>query len=556
MTSLDPIDYAVISQALQATADEMGAKLIRSAYTTILREARDGSAALLDREGNVVCQAELIPMQLGSIGYTARPCIEKHPAETLEPGDFLINNDPYQGGQHLQDIFIFTPIFVGREVIGFSASVAHHIDVGGGAAGLNMAAPDVYAEGLRFPPSRWNEERDWNGGRLEQLMRLNFRVPDLTLGDINAQFASNAIGVARLQQLAEKYGAEKVMAAMSGLIDYSERRVRAAIRALPNGSYTGEAQIDDDGVSDNPVTIRARVTVHDDWVEVDFAGTDAQVPRNINCPLASSEAAALSCVKSVLTAPDIPFNEGLRRPVEIKVPYGSILNPRSPAPVRARLLPAYRAYGAVMMALAQAAPEDVIAPGFDTTTGFCLSYLGEDGYQVYLEIFGGGYGGGAKSDGCDAVDSPLSNCSNTPVEALDSDFDFFRVVDYALIPDSFGHGTHRGGAGFRRRYRILRDGAVLQMYSDRFKAAPEGLFGGTEGTRGEARVWRNGEMIPLIAKQSFTFRAGDEIEVITGGGGGYGLPSKRAPRDVDDDIADGLLSPDAARIYDAAEAAE
>ncbi len=539
---LDPIDYAVISQAIQAAADEAGAKLIRSAYTPILREARDGSAAILDAKGNVIAQADLIPMQLGGISATCKPCLEAHPPETLKPGDFLINNDPYQGGQHLQDIFIFTPVFVDGRVIAFAASVAHHLDLGGGAPGLNMDAPDVYAEGIRLPPSKWNWQEDWNGGRLEALMRLNVRVADLTMGDMNAQFAANAIAEHRLQQLAAKYGAEKLEAAMAELLDYAERRVRAGIAAAPDGIYHGQAAMDDDGVGEEPVWLRCTVTIEGDAMTVDFEGTDPQVPTNINCPFASTLASALSCVKSVLTAPDIPFNEGCKRPITVKAPFGSILNPRPPAPVRARLLPAYRAYNAVMDALAKAVPELVIAPGFDSTTSFCLSHLGETGYSVYLEIFGGGYGGGAGSDGCDAVDSPLSNCSNTPVEALDIDYDFFRVTGYALAEDSFGDGEHRGGAGFRRRYKILKDGAKLQTYSDRHRLAPEGLFGGASGQAGRTVLYRNGGATVVPPKANLTFRAGDEIEIKPGGGGGYGLPAKRQPAAREEDLANGMVT--------------
>jgi len=527
--ALDPIDYAVISQAIQAAADEAGAKLIRSAYTPILREARDGSAAILDAEGNVIAQADLIPMQLGGISATAKPCLEAHPPQTLKPGDFLINNDPFQGGQHLQDIFIFTPVFFEGRVIAFAASVAHHLDLGGGAPGLNMDAPDVYAEGLRLPPSKWNWQEDWNGGRLEALMRLNVRVADLTMGDMNAQFAANAIAEHRLQQLAAKYGAGKVEAAMSELLDYAERRVRAGIAAAPDGVYRGEAAMDDDGIGAEPVWIRCAVTIAGDSLSVDFDGTDPQVATNINCPFASTLATALSCVKSVLTAPDIPFNEGVKRPITVNAPYGSILNPRPPAPVRARLLPAYRAYNAVMDALSKAVPDQVIAPGFDATTSFCLSHLGEQGYSVYLEIFGGGYGAGLGSDGCDAVDSPLSNCSNTPVEALDIDYDFFRVVDYSLAPDSFGDGAHRGGAGFRRRYKILKAGAKLQTYSDRHRLAPQGLFGGESGQAGRTVLYRDDTTNILPPKTSIAFAVGDEIEICPGGGAGYGQPAQRSP---------------------------
>ncbi|MBL8675336.1 MAG: hydantoinase B/oxoprolinase family protein, partial [Rhodospirillales bacterium] len=540
-----PIDYAVVSQALVAAAREMGAKLIRSAYSTILREARDGSAGLMDRDGNTVAQAELIPMQLGPIGMTLRACLKRHPVETLKEGDFLINNDPFEGGQHIPDVFIFTPIFVGGHVVGFGASVAHHLDLGGGAPGLNIHASDVYQEGLRIPPSRYSFDADWNGGSFERLVTANVRVPDLTIGDFNAQFAANHIGAARVRELCARYGADLVMEVMREMQDYAERRVRAAIAQAPKGVFHGEDAVDDDGLSDEKLTVKVKVTISDDGVEVDFEGTCAQVKRNLNCPYSSTLSAVLSCVKSVLTSPDIPYNEGMARPITVKVPYGSLMNPRPPAPVRARMVPAFRAFNATMKALAQALPDRVIACGFDTTTAFCLSRLGEKGYSVYLEIFGGGYGGSKDLDGCDAVDGPLSNCSNAPIESLDLDYDFFRVAGYGLAPDSFGMGARRGGAGFFRRYEILREDVQLAIYSDRFRLAPEGLFGGEPAERGWCRVIRaDGTVQELRSKAAVDLRQGDAVEVFVGGGAGYGRVAERPDSLIDRDLADGILTRD------------
>ncbi|MBT7646784.1 MAG: hydantoinase B/oxoprolinase family protein, partial [Rhodospirillaceae bacterium] len=436
--SLDPVDYAVISQGIIAGAREMGAKLIRSAYSTIVREAQDASAALLDRDGNVIAQAELIPMQLGPMKMTFVPCAETHPVDTLVPGDFYITNDPFNGGQHLPDVFIFTPIFFEGEVIGFGASVAHHLDLGGGAPGLNADASDIYQEGLRIPPSCYNLDRDWNGGTFERLVATNIRVPALTIGDFNAQFAANAIGGMRVTELAAKFGKDDVLAAMAELMDYSERRTRAAIAEVPDGLYEAEDAVDDNGLTSDPLPVKVQVRIKGDQVSITFDGSSPQVARNLNCPFSSTISAALSCVKSVLTSADIPFNEGVKRPFTISAPYGSLLNPKPPAPVRARMLPAYRVFNAVMKALAQAVPEKVIACGFDTTTVFAISHLSDEGYRVYVEVFGGGYGASVHQDGSDALDSPLSNCSNTPVEALDMEYDYFRVVDYGLRPDSGG----------------------------------------------------------------------------------------------------------------------
>lgn len=540
--AVSPVDQAVITRALVAAAHEMGAKLIRSAHSPIVREAQDCSAALMDSRGNVVAQAELTPIQLGSISHTFRPCIDRHPPETLAEDDFLINNDPYHGGQHLPDIFIFSPVFLDGALIGYSASVVHHIDLGGGAPGLNPDAGDVHQEGLIFPPSRYSLRRDWHGGAFERLIRANVRMPDATIGDINAQLAANTIGGERLKELCRKFGGDTVAEAMDRMLDYSERRMRAAIRGVPDGTYHGEAMIDDDGRSDKPVTIRADVTIGGDSVTVDFTGTDAQVGTNINCPFASTVASAVACVKSVMTSPDIPFNDGAARAIRVEAPRGSILNPNPPAPVRARLLPSYRAYNAVMTALAQAVPDRIVAAGFDTTSVICLSHLGEAGYNIYIEIFGGGNGAGAANDGCDGVDSPLSNCANIPLESMEMDYDFFRVEDYSLIPDSGGAGRHRGGLGFQRVYHILKDGVTLATYGDRFAKPAEGIFGGKSGARAETLVERGHEAIRLGSKQKFALQAGDRLIFRTGGGGGYGDPAERVPQQAQRDRAMGYVT--------------
>ncbi len=526
--TLDPVDYAIISQAIIAAAREMGAKLVRSAFSTVLREARDGSAALLDAKGNTIAQAELIPMQLGTIGHIFQPCARLYPIESLEEDDFFAINDPYSGGQHLQDVFLFHPIFFGGKVIGFSASVAHHLDLGGGSPGLNPHAADVYAEGLIIPPMKWNMKRDWHGGNFERLLRANVRVPHQTMGDFDAQMAANAIGAARLRELAARYGADKLTAVMAALQDYSEARMRAAISRVPDGVYHGEDMVDDDGISEAPLPVRVAVTVKGDTIALDFAGTAPQVGTNLNAPFASTISAALSAVKAALTSPDIPFNAGAARPVSISAPHGSLLNPRHPAPVRARMEACFRAWNATMKALSLAVPGQVMAPGFDTTTVGVLSHLGPDGWSVYLEIYGGGLGATAESDGCDAVDGPLSNCSNTPVEALDQDFSFFRVLEYSLRADSAGDGAHRGGLGFLRRFEIIRDDVQIALYSDRFRHAPQGLFGGAPGSTGYCEILRGGETIRLKSKDKAPLRKGDIVTIAVGGGAGYGDPALRS----------------------------
>ncbi|MEH6545740.1 MAG: hydantoinase B/oxoprolinase family protein [Sneathiella sp.] len=541
--ALSSVDHAIINRALIAATHEMGSKLIRSAHSPIVREAQDCSAAIINREGKVVAQAELTAIQLGSIAQTLAPCLALFPSENLREGDFFINNDPYHGGQHIQDIFLFSPIFYNSELIGFSASVAHHIDLGGGAPGLNPYAGDIHQEGLVFPPTLYNIEHDWNGGPLERFIRSNVRMPEATIGDINAQFAANLIGAKRLSALVERYGVTQLSEAMDAMLDYSERRVRNAIRNLPNGTYCADAAVDNDGINNTPIVIRTQVTVEDESLEVSFEGTDPQVGTNLNCPLASTVAAAIACAKSVLTDSDIPFNDGVDRVIKVSAPYGSLLNPSPPAPVRARLLASHRVFNAVMKALAQVAPTNVIAEGFDTTTPICLSRMEGNNYNIYLEILGGGYGAGSDSDGCDGVDSPLSNCANIPIESLEMDYRFLRIENYSLIPDSGGAGMHRGGAGFERSYRVLEEGVSFATYSDRFEIGAEGLFGGKPGGLANMFICRNGEKIELSSKMGCALHKGDLLVVRTGGGAGYGEPEKRCADRIKKDITQGLTSP-------------
>ena len=539
---VSPVDQAVITRALIAAADEMGVKLIRSAHSPVVREAQDCSAAILDKFGRVVAQAELIPIQLGSITHTFKACLEYHPLDTLREGDFLINNDPYSGGQHLPDIFLFTPVFLEKELIGVTATVVHHIDLGGGAPGLNPNAGDVHEEGITFPPSKYTVEKDWMGGPFERLVRANVRMPEATIGDLNAQFAANAVGAERLRDLCRKFSSEIISVAMNEMLDYSERRIRTAISKAPDGEYYGEAHLDDDGVNNVPVPIKVQLSIKGDTLNIDFEGTAKQVKSNMNSPFASSVSSAIACVKSVLTDPDIPFNEGAERAINVKIPYGSILNPRPRAPVRARLLPSYRVVNAVMKALGEAVPERVIAPGFDTTSVCCLSHKSADGYNIYLEIFGGGFGAGPNYDGCDAVDSMLSNCSNIPIESMESDYPFFRVEDYSLRSSSGGNGKFRGGMGFQKTYKILSDNVTFATYGDRFRIAPEGVLGGGAGAQAETFVERGGQVIQLESKQQFVLHKGDRLVVRTGGGGGYGLPSERNARLRENDKLSGILT--------------
>lgn len=537
--SLDATTLNIVGKGLLAIAREMAVNLRRASYSTVVREARDFSVGILDLEGNVVAQAEMIPMQTGGISAAFRPIAGRFDLRALTPDDAFITNDPFDGGQHLNDFFLFTPIFVEDAPIGFGASVAHHVEIGGGMPGLNAEATELYQEGIRLPASRFSISRDWNRGFVEQFIRANVRVPDKVLGDMNAQFAANNTADRRVRELAQKYGTETVVQVMGGLQDYAERRIRQGIAQIPNGVYTGEDFVEAAPWGLDPVRIAARVTVDGTAVHVDFAGTEEQVPANINCPVASTISAVQAAIRGVLHESDIPFNGGCNRPITVDVPFGSILNPRPPAAVRARMSPGCRVHNAVVRALGEAVPERVIATGFDTTTSVALSHLNRQTgeYGIVIEIIGGGWGAAPTHDGMDGLDNPMANCANAPVEALELEAPYFRVVAYRLRPDTGGAGRQRGGLGIERSYEALRDGVVFAAYSDRHDAGPAGLFGGEPGGTGAFNLIRHDggkERLPCVA--SAVLRRGDVIEVLSGGGGGYGRPAERigaaAERDV------------------------
>ena len=525
MKRTDSTTLNIVGKCLQAIAREMAANMRRASYSSVVREARDFSVGILDTSGGVVSQAEMIPMQTGGIAEAFKPVRARFDFGSITADDAFLMNDPFSGGQHLQDIFLFTPVIAGGRLVAFAASVAHHVEVGGGMPGLNASATEFYQEGLRFPASRFSRGRDWNGGFVESFIRANVRVPDKVIGDLNAQFSANNTADQRLAELIDRYGFETVELAMTEIQDYAERRIRAGISNIPNGVYTGEEFVEAAPWGLQPVPIKVRVTVADESIHVDFTGTGDQVPGNINCPYASTLSAVQGAIRGVLHEDDIPFNEGCNRPITVTAPYGSILNPRPPAAVRARMTPACRVHNAIVRALGDASPDRVISPGFDTTTALSLSHLdpvtGE--YGVVIEILGGGWGAGPDFSGMNGLDNPLSNCANAPVEALESEYDYFRVTQYELHDASGGDGNQRGGQGVHRTYEATRDGVIISGYSDRFDRGVAGIFGGDAGGPGAFVLRRtDGSVERLPSMTSVTLQRGDQFQLQTGGGGGYG----------------------------------
>lgn len=549
--TIDSTRLAILARGLRAIADEMVLNLVRSAFSTVVREARDCSTALLDANGQVVAQAEMIPIQTAALSLSFRKAAEQLDlANTATPDSAVIMNDPYSGGQHLNDIIVFHPIFFEGELLGWSGSTAHHLDIGGATAGVNTRATELIQEGLIIKPLHIDVKRDWHGGAVERLIMANIRTAEIGLGDFNAQFAANHVGRERVLDMALREGAEAVKAAMSAALEYSERRMRAAIAQLPDGSWEGEAFLDRDVFDERPVRFFVTVTISGDEMVLDFTGSSPQLKGMFNCTEAAARAAAVTAVRSVLADMDIPANDGCDRPLKLIMPEGTVLNPRPGAPVRARNAAGLRTLDAVHSALAKAVPDRVPSQGFNTTTGFYINKpLGDGTSRIYLDVFGGGFGAGKNYDGCHATDNILSSCRITPVESIEQIHSHLLIKEFGLTPDSGGAGEFAGGLGFVRKIEALEDGMFLNLYSDHHVLPPKGFSGGKDGGLGSLKVVRNGEVLSLTATSTFALQKGDVVELAVGGGAGWGEPARRNPAAIEADVTDGYISEAAAREH-------
>lgn len=552
--SFDPTTLNIIARGLQSAAEEMATNLIRSAFSAVVREARDCSTALLDAKGRVVAQAEMIPLQTAALSGAFAEAARLLDLSRIQPGQFIILNDPYHGGQHLNDIIVFSPVFLGSRLLAFAGSTAHHLDIGGGSAGVNTSARELLQEGIVIPPLLLDYERDWHGGSFERFFFANIRTPEIGRGDMDAQFAANFLGAQRVIALAERYGTDELLAAMDEVLDYSERRMRSAIAALPDGCWEGSAMTDGDGVTPDgpPVEIRVAVEIRGEEITVDFTGTACQVPSMYNSPWASSVAAAVTAVRSILTDTEIPANDGCNRPLDIVLPPGSILNPNRGAPVRARATASCRALDAVHDALGKAMPRRIPAQGNNATTGFFLTHAPKNGgkMRIHLDVLGGGWGAADGYDAINATDHVLSSCRLTPTESIEQIYDHVRMEAFGLCLESGGAGQNTGGMGVFRRYRITTDDVILSLYSDRFRLPPLGREGGHDAERSSLVVERGEERITLGANSTFPLLKGDIVEIRVAGGGGWGDPLQRERDLVTRDLEDGIITEDMARsIY-------
>jgi len=503
--SLDPVNLQVMIGGLRAACDEMGATLIRSAYSANIKERHDCSTALFDARGELAMQAEHIPVHLGSMPDAVAAVL----GEEHRPGEAWILNDPYRGGTHLPDVTLISPVFIEGELFGFAACRAHHADIGGPSpAGMPAHSRTLEEEGVVIPPTRIGE------GELERLAG-QMRSPRQRLADLRAQAAANRIGALRLEELAERHGAEHLRAGIEEILAYAERRTRAALADLPDGTYEAEDVLEDDaGGEPCDVALRLRATVRSDELTLDFSGTDAQIDGNLNCPLSVTKSAAFFAVR-VLTDPDAPPSAGAYRPIEVIAPEGSLLNARFPAAVAAgNVETSSRVADLTIAALGDARP--VPAQGQGTMNNLTLAGEG----FTYYETLGGGQGACPDADGPSAIHVAMSNTLNTPVEALETEFPL-RVRELALCRGSGGSGAHGGGEGIVREIEALAP-MRYTLIGERRRHPPRGRDGGGDGRTGADSL--NGK--PLPGKGEGALQAGDRLRIETPGGGGIGSSSR------------------------------
>jgi N-methylhydantoinase B len=514
---LSAVELEVVRHALAGVAEEMGIALQRAAYSPNIKERVDCSAAVFAGDGEMVAQAEHIPVHLGSMPGSVEAALDAVGGE-LDPGVAIVVNDPYMGGTHLPDLTIVAGVHDDGALLGYVANRAHHADVGGAAPGSMPAdATEIAAEGLRIPPT---VVADADGPRDDVLrfIAANSRTPEERLGDLRAQFAANNVGARRLRELADRLGTDGLHRAMAEVRDYSERRVRAAVREIEDGTYT----FDDVLEVEDGVTIRVAIEVADDHVTADFDGTDEQVPVSVN----AVRAVTVSCcyfVFRMLTDPDAPPNAGCYRPLTVETPEGTVVHASFPAPTAAgNVETSQRIVDVLLGAFAQALPDLVPAASQGTMNNLLLG-AGHPVAFSYYETLAGGEGGTPQRPGQSAIHTGMTNTRNTPIEALETAYPL-RVWRYEVRTGSGGAGRHPGGDGLVREIEVLED-CTLTLQSERREHAPWGLAGGDDGAVGRnVLVGDDGDEKVLPSKGTWRLTAGQRVRVETPGGGGWGRP--------------------------------
>ena len=541
----DPITQKVVNNALQGVAEQMAATILRTSYSTVVREMLDYSTAVFDPQGQIISQSCRIPIHLNSMSRSLRTTLaEAIPIDEWKPGDIIVTNDPYLGGQHIPDVQTFLPVYADGKLVAICGTLDHHLDLGGmRPASYAGDAVEIYQEGLRIPPIKLFNEGVMNE-RLFALIAANIRQPDQTIGDLRAQAAALEIGRDGVLELVGRYGADTVANCMADAVDASEMRLRARLRELPSGTYDGEYFIDDDGISDERIRIVTKVTIDDGSIHVDFTGTDGQRRAPINATISSCESATYFAILSILD-PTIPANYGVYKPIRITAPKGSIVNAQPPAPVVGRNAITHTIVNSIMRAFSKIAPERVTAGYYGMSNIHILSGDGTGGIPPWIlfDIEVGGGGGRQLKDGLDCYSQGIHNLANTPIEMIELTYPL-RVTRYELLPDTGGAGRHRGGLGVRRDLEFLDKSGTLETQFDKFKVEPFGLFGGKPGATG--KLYMNPDTPNERSLKSKTFgyplKTGDVFSMRTQGGGGYGPPEERTRAAIERDIREEKLT--------------
>ncbi|WP_300342490.1 hydantoinase B/oxoprolinase family protein [Nesterenkonia sp.] len=530
---LDPVIVEVVGSALSTIVEEMGETLVKAAFSPNIKERRDCTAGLFDAEGLALAQDEGgSPMHLGSLMGIVGAIRGRFSEADIREGDVFIGNDPYTGGgSHLPDIVLASPIFVGGRISAWAATLAHHADFG------DRGHAHIFQEAIRIPPVHLVRE----GVQQEELLSLillNCQIPEERTADLRAQEAALGVAITRYQELCSRYGVDVIEGVSSNLLDYTERRTRAAITEFPDGEYTFEDLFDAPEL-DEELTLRVRIRISGDEMLFDFSGNPPQVRASVNVVWTGLYATVYYTLKTLID-PDIVPNAGLYRPVTIVADEGSILNCTAPAAVNGRIETCQRVVDLIHGALVDALPERVTAASNGAVTG--VHFSGHDASRgrdfVYLETIGGGSGACHDKDGLDGVQVHMTNTSNLPVESLEAEYPLV-VESYELIEDSGGVGRHRGGMGIRRKIRVEAPDVHFWLDTSRQKSQPWGLFGGGPGQ--SARCVLSEDAQPV--DHGYTvLQPGQTASIETAGGGGYGPPEERAEAQLAADRADGRIS--------------
>jgi len=543
---VDPITLGVIWGALQSIAVEIGTTVHKTAYSEQAREGQDFSVAVFDAKGRMVAQGPYSPGHMGAMSFAVKNALAAHPAETLRPGDAILLNDPLLGSGHLPDFFVTQPVFHEGALVGFAVNILHHTDVGGqrpGSQGVEGIF-DYFQEGLRIPPTKvWREYEEEPG--IVGIIAANTRTPEKVLGDLRAQRSALRVGERRLQELAARYGRDVLVQATEEIMARTEANMRRAIAKFPPGVYTFEDFLDDYGPGTEPLRVAVTVTVAHDSMVIDYEGSSPQTASGMNSYINYTRSYSYAAVKC-LTDPFGPMNEGALRPIVVRAPEGSFLNPRPPAGGGPRAIICYRTFESVIGALAKAVPARVAAAASHMANP---TFGGWDRARqrrcVAYELVLSGTGARATKDGCEAM-AWAFNAANIPVEAQEANQPIV-VERFELLRDSAGAGKFRGGCGIRRDMRFLVDEGQLTNLSDRQTFPPYGLFGGKPGGLGRTVLNPGpGEQV-VHGKASREFAYGDVISFQQAGAGGYGDPLEREPGRVLEDVLDDYVSIETAR---------